>query len=178
MTGDSSRVLLRSNLTTKLVGGYLWVFGTVGLLTVGELGMHLLARLPDSERLKAVGLLALMASVFGGVTAVGLGLIRWHPRAWLGAVVVQLAQIPTWHVSGSAFTFVAGALVGVARTPDGLVPLVGLKSSVFIGWDSRVETPFIGANLAPIVVLVLVLLTSRGRLGHGAGERSRAEATD
>jgi len=163
-----TRSRVTSELVERLLGAYHLTFGVAGAAAVGELSSHFLTRTPVAERLRASMLLFSMGLVFVAVLLTGVGLIQSRSRAWIAALVLQLAQVPMWSVAGSEYTFVAGAYAGLTHSSARLTPFAGVMSTLQLGWDRQVEFPAIGVNLLPLVVAFIVW---RVRAAHRKRDR-------
>lgn len=150
-----SRFRSRWGAGVSTLGLYHIVVGVFGVVATMDYAPAVVSRLGPAARGQALLLFAGVAGAFGLVAVAGFLLLRRRAFAVPLIAFLQVAQIPLWSWGHSQYSFFAGLHAGCIWSPDGLWPLLGWKAGLHLGWASVTDS-FLGVNVVPIVILVLL----------------------
>ena len=139
---------------TRTLGVYQCYGGILGIAALLDVAPRLMLQAPAEARPSGFVLWAVVAVLMGSLALSGVLLLRGH-RFGIGASVgVQVAQLLYFSIGPASYLFFGGFYLGVALELGTLTVSPGWQ--VYAELGTAGGRTFLGVNLVPLVILVLL----------------------
>lgn len=139
---------------TRTLGFYQCYGGVLGVAALLDVAPRLMLQAPTDARPSGLVLWAVVAVLMASLALSGVLFLRGHRFGIAATVGVQLAQLLYFSVGPASYLFFGGFYLGVAFELGAITVTPGWQ--VYAELGAAVGRTFLGVNLVPLVILVLL----------------------